>query len=172
MGRLCEGTRLVSPLRGHRRDRTPDPGWRGILGLRNANSVAAADGCARDPGCEAAACSFLVAGFLQAGYLPDGHAKCRAVYKLAVRSTGAASAQGILCRLSFARRDLLPISSRLGRNPLVLRAGRLESFIPLRPEDRCSEKPGDPGPVGCPQYRRRRREITARLFSGERTREG
>ena len=106
MGRLCEGTRLVSPLRGHRRDRTPDPGWRGILGLRNANSVAAADGCARDPGCEAAACSFLVAGFLQAGYLPDGHAKCRAVYKLAVRSTGAASAQGILCRLSLARRGL------------------------------------------------------------------
>src|SRR5213592_3666720 len=106
MGRLCEGTRLVSPLRGHRRDRTPDPGWRGILGLRNATSVAAADGCARAPGCEAAACSFLVAGFLQAGYLPDGHAKCRAVYKLAVRSTGAASAQGILCRLSLARRGL------------------------------------------------------------------
>src|SRR3989442_13566929 len=97
MGRLCEGTRLVSPLRGHRRDRTPDPGWRGILGLRNANSVAAADGCARDPGCEAAAGGFLVAGVLQAGYLRDGHAKFRPVYKLPVGSTQASPAQEIPC---------------------------------------------------------------------------
>ena len=57
------------------------------------------------PGCEAAACGVLVAGFLKARQLPDGHAKCGALHEFAVRSTRAASPQGIHRCLPLARRS-------------------------------------------------------------------
>src|SRR5947207_8699563 len=102
MGCLRERARLVSPLRTDRRNRAADARWRGIVGLRNANSITTANDCTRDSGREATACGVLVARFLEAGHIPDGHAERGTLHELAGRSSRAASPICVHLRLPFA----------------------------------------------------------------------
>src|SRR5579863_562397 len=83
-----------------------DQRWRARLGLRDADSFAAADGDSRDRRRETASGGFLVAGFIEAGYLPIGFQECRALHLCAIRAAESTATESVRCGVSIAGRGV------------------------------------------------------------------